>query len=330
MSIELKHVSKRYPGVDHDSVRDLSLSVGTGEFVALIGGSGCGKSTTMRMINRLIEPTSGDILIDGESVTGVDPVELRRKIGYVIQSVGLMPHLTVGQNIGFVASLMKQPKPQIAARVEELLDTVGLDPAVYRDRYPRQLSGGQQQRAGVARSLMLDPPLILMDEPFGAIDALLRKQLQIEVRELQQRLKKTVVIVTHDISEAFLLGDRVAVMDRGELLQVGTPHELINAPAHRVVADFLDDEVKLRRLDLLTVADALDLAPTTEPTAGEVSIDGSLSLRRGLLRVAEHAADSVLAIRSGDRVLGRITSSEFLRYVAQNTNKNTEVVDVVR
>lgn len=330
MSIELKNISKQYAGVDHFSVRDLSLSVETGEFIALIGGSGCGKSTTLRMINRLIEPTSGDILIDGASVRGVDPVELRRKIGYVIQSVGLMPHLTVGENIGFVAKLMKQPKQQIAARVEELLDTVGLDPAVYRDRFPRQLSGGQQQRAGVARSLMLDPPVILMDEPFGAIDALLRKQLQVEVRALQQRLQKTVVIVTHDISEAFLLGDRVAVMDKGELLQVGTPHELINAPAHRVVAEFLDDEVRLRRLDLLTVADALDLAPTTEAVTDEMRLDGALSLRAGLVRVAANSTDSVIAIERDGVVLGRITTREFLRYVAQNSNKNTEVVNVVQ
>ena len=329
MSIELKSVSKQYPGVDHFSVRDVNLTVSTGEFIALIGGSGCGKSTTLRMINRLIEPTSGDILIDGESVKGVDPVELRRKIGYVIQSVGLMPHLTIGENIGFVAKLMKQPKRQIQSRVEELLDTVGLDPALYRDRFPRQLSGGQQQRAGVARSLMLDPPVILMDEPFGAIDALLRKQLQVEVRELQQRLQKTVVIVTHDISEAFLLGDRVAVMDKGQLLQVGTPHELINAPAHKVVADFLDDEVRLRRLDLLTVADALDLAPTVEQATNEMRLDGALSLRDGLVKVAANSTDSVIAIEQHGQVIGRITTREFLRYVAQNSNKNTEVINVV-
>lgn len=330
MSIELRNISKQYAGVDHFSVQDVSLSVNTGEFVALIGGSGCGKSTTLRMINRLIEPTSGDILIDGASVKGVDPVELRRNIGYVIQSVGLMPHLTIGENIGFVAKLMKQPKSQIASRVEELLDTVGLDPAIYRDRFPRQLSGGQQQRAGVARSLMLDPPVILMDEPFGAIDALLRKQLQVEVRELQQRLQKTVVIVTHDISEAFLLGDRVAVMDKGQLLQFGTPHELINAPAHRVVAEFLDDEVRLRRLDLLTVADALDVAPTVETAgAGEITLDGALSLRKGLVTVASNSTDSVIAIERDGAVIGRISTREFLRYVAQNTNKNTEVINVI-
>jgi osmoprotectant transport system ATP-binding protein len=221
--IRLEHVTKRYPN-GHVAVEDLSLSVADGEICVLVGPSGCGKTTTMRMINRLIEPTSGRILLDDEDVTRADPVELRRRIGYVIQQIGLFPHLTIAQNVGTVPQLLGWSRARTRARVDELLDLVGLDPATYRDRYPAQLSGGQRQRVGVARALGADPSVLLMDEPFGAIDPITRERLQDEFLRLQDEVRKTVVFVTHDVEEAVKLGDRIAILEVGGVLaQHDTP-----------------------------------------------------------------------------------------------------------
>ena len=212
--IQLEHVTKAYPSVDEPAVKDLNLNVNPGEILVLVGPSGCGKSTTLRLINRMIEPTSGRIIYEGEDVTKGDPNELRRRMGYVIQQIGLFPHRTIAENIATVPRLLKWPKDKVNARVDELLEIVSMDPSIYRDRYPSELSGGQAQRVGVARALGADPDVLLMDEPFGAIDPITRDRLQNEFLRLQEELKKTIVFVTHDIDEAVLMSDRVFVMDQ--------------------------------------------------------------------------------------------------------------------
>jgi osmoprotectant transport system ATP-binding protein len=240
-------------------VAELDLTFAAGELTVLVGPSGCGKTTTMKMINRLIEPTSGRILIDGEDVTRADPDELRRRIGYVIQSIGLFPHQTVRTNVGTVPRLLGWDKARTRARVDELLTTVGLDPALHGDRYPAQLSGGQRQRAGVARALAADPPVLLVDEPFSAVDPVVRERLQSEFLRLQHTVRKTIVFVTHDIEEAVRLGDRIAVMSQGgHVEQFATPAELLGRPANEFVADFVGSDRGLKRL-AVTGIDAADL-----------------------------------------------------------------------
>jgi osmoprotectant transport system ATP-binding protein len=225
-------VTKRYDGQSHAAVDNITMEIPAGEIVMLVGPSGCGKTTTMKMINRLIEPTSGRILIGDDDVTQRDPDQLRRHIGYVIQGAGLFPHLTVGDNIAIVPRLLKWDKKRTAARIDELLDLVSLDPAQYRDRYPRELSGGQQQRIGVARALAVDPPVLLMDEPFGAVDPITRQRLQDELLRLQEELRKTIVFVTHDFDEAVKLGDRIAILQTGSrIVQYDSPERILAEPA---------------------------------------------------------------------------------------------------
>lgn len=234
-----------------------------GEVCVLVGPSGCGKTTTMRMINRLIEPSGGRILLDGEDVTRAEPVHLRRRIGYVIQNVGLFPHQTIGANVATVPRLLGWDKARVHARVDELLDLVGLDPSVYRDRYPSQLSGGQQQRVGVARALGADPPVLLMDEPFGAIDPITRDRLQNEFLRLQAELHKTVVFVTHDMEEAVKVGDRIAILaDGGVLAQYDTPAAILAKPASDFVADFVGADRGLKRLKVTPIdLEMLEIPP---------------------------------------------------------------------
>ena len=227
--IVLDHVSKTYPD-GTEAVRDLSLQVAQGETLVLLGSSGCGKTTTLKMINRLIELTDGRIEIDGKDVMEQDPIRLRRSVGYVFQGIGLFPHMTVRQNVEVIPKLLGAPAAERRPRAVELVGTVGLDPDTYLDRYPDELSGGQQQRVGVARALAADPGYLLMDEPFGALDAVTRDTLQQELLSLKQRLRKTIVFVTHDIFEALTLADRIAVLHEGNLEQVGTPQEVVQRP----------------------------------------------------------------------------------------------------
>jgi osmoprotectant transport system ATP-binding protein len=239
VAIRLDRVSKLFPGSARPAVADLSLEMPSGSITALVGPSGCGKTTTLKMINRLIEPTSGSISIDGREVTRMPVLELRRGIGYVIQQIGLFPHKTIAENIATVPSLLGWPKDRIRSRVGELVELVGLDPELLQ-RYPAALSGGQQQRVGVARALAADPPVLLMDEPFGAVDPIVRAQLQREFAKLQRELGKTVVFVTHDVDEAIVLGDRIAVLEPGgRLAQLAPPDELLAHPVSDFVADFL-------------------------------------------------------------------------------------------
>lgn len=237
--IVLEGVGKSYDGGSRFAVRDVSFRVPRGQLLILLGGSGCGKTTTLKMINRLIEPSAGRILLDGKDVRSMDPVELRRGIGYVFQGIGLFPHLTVAENVAVVPRLLGWPKTRIAARVDELLELVHLPPEQYRFRLPRQLSGGQQQRVGFARALAAGQPILLLDEPFGALDPLIRDELRNELLHIRRRLGLTAVMVTHDMTEALLSADLVAVMNAGRLLRVGTPHELMTNPGDAFVAALL-------------------------------------------------------------------------------------------
>ena len=281
------------------AVHALDLDVAEGETCMLVGPSGCGKSTTLKMVNRLIEPTSGRILLGGNDVTAVDPVELRRKIGYVIQHVGLFPHVTVAANVATVPRLLGWDRARVTARVDELLELVGLDPGIYRGRYPHQLSGGQRQRVGVARALGADPPVLLLDEPFGAIDPVNRDRLQQEFARLQREVRKTVVFVTHDIDEAVRLGDRVAVLrDGGVLEQYDTPARVLGQPASPFVAGFVGARRGLKRLAVTGVSLAdLEAPPAVPP-------DASLADARRALDDAR--AGWGVVVDAGGRLAGRL------------------------
>jgi osmoprotectant transport system ATP-binding protein len=276
--LELRRISKTYPGQDSAAVEELSLTVPAGQICVLVGPSGCGKTTLMRMINRMIEPSSGDILLDGKSVRDRSPHQLRREIGYAIQQVGLFPHLKIKDNVAIVPKLLGWDKQRIRSRVDELLELVQLDPDETRDRYPAQLSGGQQQRVGVARALAADPPLMLMDEPFGAIDPINRERLQNEFLRLQGEIRKTVVFVTHDIDEAIKMGDRIAVLKVGGVLaQYATPAELLSFPADDFVKDFVGADRALKRLALQRVRD-IDLWKPALVRVGESTAEARAKL----------------------------------------------------
>jgi osmoprotectant transport system ATP-binding protein len=290
--ISLEEVSKRFPGARAPAVGNLSLEVGEGETVVLVGPSGCGKTTTMKMINRLIEPTSGRIVVDGTDVLKQDPVELRRGIGYVIQSIGLLPHRTVEENIGTVPRLVGWERPRIDGRVRELIGMFQLDEELL-PRYPAELSGGQRQRVGVARALAVDPPVMLMDEPFAAVDPIVRGRLQEQFLEIQERLRKTIVFVTHDIDEAIKLADRIAILNVGGVLeQFAPPEEILRTPANDFVREFVGAERGLKRLALLKVSELeVEEGPVVSPAA---------TVEEARKRMAEFETDWVSVIEDGE------------------------------
>jgi osmoprotectant transport system ATP-binding protein len=305
--VSLEHVTKRYGGAGTPpAVNDLSLTIKAGEICVLVGPSGCGKTTTMKMINRLIEPTSGRISIDAQDVTGLPAVELRRRIGYVIQQVGLFPHMTVADNVAVVPRLLRWPMARIRSRVEELLDLVGLDPAGYLGRYPAALSGGERQRVGVARALAADPPVMLMDEPFGAVDPIRRERLQNEFLRLQQKVRKTVVFVTHDVDEAIKMADRIAILQRGGVLaQYDTPDAILANPASEFVERFVGADRGLKRLSLGRVRD-LEVAQPVIVRPGESRADAN----RRLDRNTEGVDGFALLLDAEDRPLGWIDAHD--------------------
>jgi osmoprotectant transport system ATP-binding protein len=297
--VEFDKVTKRYAGGRGEpaAVQELSMRVPGGEICALVGPSGCGKTTTLKMVNRLVEPSSGRILVDGQDVGRRDAVELRRSIGYVIQQTGLFPHRTVGDNVATVPRLVGWDKARTRARVDELIELVGLDPAKYRDRYPVQLSGGERQRIGVARAIATDPPVLLMDEPFGAVDPITRERLQNEFLRLQRQLATTILFVTHDIDEAIKMGDRVAVFKPGgRLAQFDTAETVLEAPADDFVARFVGADRGLKRLSLSRVKDV----PLERPPTVRVGEDAA-----AVERQLDHAGSGyVLMVDEQDRPVG--------------------------
>jgi osmoprotectant transport system ATP-binding protein len=301
IAIRLDRLTKQYPGSSRPAVNALDLEIPRGELIALVGPSGCGKTTTLKMINRLIEPTGGTVWIDGTDARSLPAHELRRGIGYVIQQTGLFPHRSVAENIATVPKLLGWSKDRVATRVDELAELLGLDHDQLR-RYPAALSGGQQQRVGVARALAADPPVLLMDEPYSAVDPIVRARLQDELLHLQRTVRKTIVLVTHDIDEAIKLADRIVILNVGGILeQVGTPEELLRAPADDFVADFLGDDRGIKRLSLMTVDDVdLQEGPVVDVT------DTPAAARDVMSR---HRVDWV-GVREGDRLLGWVGEAD--------------------
>jgi osmoprotectant transport system ATP-binding protein len=321
--LELRDVSKRYDSQQQPAINELSFTVPAGEVCVLVGPSGSGKTTTMRLINRMIALSSGDILLGGSSVLQREPRALRREIGYVIQQVGLFPHQTVAENVATVPRLLGWDKARIDARVSELLDLVGLDEEDMRERYPAQLSGGQRQRVGVARALAADPPLMLMDEPFGAIDPINRARLQDEFLTLQQKVRKTVVFVTHDIDEAIKMGDRIAILREGGVLaQYDTPAAILSRPADEFVARFVGADRALKRLALTTVGE-LDLlaldgaadAPDAQRVAAKTSARDALSM------LLVSGGEPLIVVDGEDRVEGLVTIDLLERLVSDEAVK---------
>jgi len=298
--IRLEGVTKRYPG-GQVAVRELTIEFHTGQLTMLVGPSGCGKTTTLKMINRLIEPTEGRIFHDDQDVTHVDPVVLRLRMGYVIQNVGLFPHLSIADNVATVPRLLGWDKKRIQQRVTELLELVGLDPKQFARRYPHQLSGGQRQRVGVARALGADPPVLLMDEPFGAIDRIARERLQNEFLRIQREVRKTVIFVTHDIDEAIKLGDRIAVMNAGRLEQYDTPAAILAKPASDLVIDLLGPDRGLKRLSVTPI----DLNALERPPL--VHADDSLSDAR---RFLDSRWNRVIVVDRNGKPVGELTKEE--------------------
>lgn len=307
-------VSKTYPHAAAPAVRDVSLCVPEGRLVVFLGPSGCGKTTLLKMTNRLIEPTSGTIRLDGADIRRSEATALRRRMGYVIQQVGLFPHMTVAQNVAVVPELLGWPRERIDDRVDELLALVGLPPGEYRRRYPAQLSGGQQQRVGLARALAADPEVLLMDEPFGAIDAITRGSLQEEILRLQQRLRKTVLFVTHDVDEALRLADAIAVLRAGELVQYGAPCELLSRPANDFVRELLRADDRVRALALLRAGDFMrPLGRQGEVRAGR-RIRADANLRQALSLLLDPDVDVLEVVeldgQGGERAAGLIGLEE--------------------
>ncbi len=314
-AIFLDHVSKMYSR-GYAAVSDLSLAIEPGEVLVLVGTSGSGKTTTMKMINRLVEPTSGTIRIGGRDIREIDPIQLRRSIGYVIQEIGLFPHMTVAKNIALVPSLKGWPKARQAERVAELFELVGLPSGEYADKHPHQLSGGQKQRVGVARALAGDPDILLMDEPFGSLDPITRGQLHDEFLKLQGRLRKTVVFVTHDMLEAIRLADRMAVIDGGHLLQVGTPREILAHPSTLKVADLVGADVMFKLLAVCTVEQALEPL-RDEPLEPKIpAIRSGDTLKDALLAMVAFGQPTLPVVNGGGILRGQISLRGLQQVVA--------------
>lgn len=321
--IRLDRVGKTYPGTKVPAVEELTLEVQEGEILVLVGPSGCGKSTTLRLINRMIEPSSGRILLDGEDVTKANPDKLRRRIGYVIQQIGLFPHQTISQNIGTVPRMLGWDKERVTQQVETLLSTVGLDPDQYRDRYPKEPSGGQAQRVGVARALGADPDIMLMDEPFGAIDPITRDRLQNEFLRLQAELHKTIVFVTHDIDEAIKMGDRIAILgERSTIRQIDTPERILAYPVDDFVDDFIGAGSTIKGLNFLEVKTLKKIEYPIMST--------SESAETGVARLDEHHQEWLVVVDDAQRPLRWVRREDLAGSAAVDTSAGEEIGDTLR
>lgn len=330
-AIEIEHISKRFPGFPRPAVDDCSLAVESGDLVVLLGPSGSGKTTLLKLINRLYEPDEGRIMLDGTDIRTIPAFELRRRIGYVIQQIGLFPHLRVEQNIATVPDLLGWPRGRINDRVDELLDIVGL-PRSYRRRHPRQLSGGEQQRVGLARALAADPKFMLMDEPFGALDAITRARLQDELRAIQQKVRKTIIFVTHDVDEALRLADRMVIIRSGRIVQHDTPLGVVTRPRGDFVRQLVTSDDVLRQLSLVPVAVVLDhgaqspappeVARVSAPGAAGPSVHASDSLRSALSLLLQTGSVSLTVTDHGDNAVGRITFEDIRRVALAGREEN--------
>lgn len=317
--IVFENVCKTYPG-GVQAVCDLTLAIVEGETLVLLGTSGSGKTTTMKMVNRLIEPTAGRILIDGADIMERDPIQLRRQIGYAIQHIGLFPHMTVAENVAVVPKLLRWTPSQITERTDLLLDMVGLRPDEFRDRYPAQLSGGQRQRVGVARSLAADPPIVLMDEPFGALDPITREELQNEFIELESEIQKTVIFVTHDVFEAVKMADRIALLDAGVLQQLATPAELVENPANEFVDNFLGQHRFQLSLLTRTIKSLMPMSRPGEADALPVEPGPRLRARHSLIEALDmfkKTSRPALPVYERKRFMGSLEKKRLLRVITQ-------------
>ena len=333
--IEFDRVSKTYSGASEPAVSELSLTVQEGEICILVGPSGCGKTTSLKMVNRIIEPSGGTISVAGKSVLDQDPVQLRRNIGYVIQQIGLFPHQTIGENIATVPKLLGWDAKRVDDRMEELLHLVGLEPEEFRDRYPRELSGGQRQRIGVARALAADPPVMLMDEPFGAVDPITRDRLQNEFLRLQEEIGKTIMFVTHDIDEAIKMGDRIAILNVGGVLeQYATPEKLLDEPNNDFVSDFVGADRAMKRLSLFQMRD-LDLMGVGRFEAPGPGLDTKAVLlrpgtlgREALALIEASALQSGIVVDDADRPTGWVTQRAARSHPDLPVREFADVVEV--
>ncbi|GCE11571.1 ABC transporter ATP-binding protein [Tengunoibacter tsumagoiensis] len=332
-TIVFQQITKHYAGTNTPAVDAVSFEVPEGSTCMLVGTSGSGKTTLLRMVNRLIEPTSGEILIDGKNVLSENPIQLRRRIGYVIQQVGLFPHLTIAENVRVTAEITGGwDKRKLASRVDELLDLVGLPPHEFRKRYPRQLSGGQQQRVGLARALTTDPSILLMDEPFGALDAITRARMQDELLRIQRDVHKTILFVSHDIEEAFKLGNQIAVLSEGRLVQMGSPVELLARPANSFVSQLVGADNRMRQLQFLSVLDAIDGRPEAVSSAhwGDLpGIAADTSLFDALLQLlSTNAPALVITNPSSDTPYGAVTLASLTQQI--NRSRQETPVETTR
>ncbi|AYD39691.1 ATP-binding cassette domain-containing protein [Clostridium fermenticellae] len=313
--IKLKNISKKFK--NKIVLKNINVEINEGELVVFIGPSGCGKTTTLKMINKLINPTSGEILIDGRNIVNEDTIKLRRRMGYVIQQTGLFPHMTVKENIALIANLEKWNKDRVTKKVFELLKLVGLNSEEYIDKYPNELSGGQQQRVGIARAFMMNPEIILMDEPFSALDPITRGQLQDEVYNIQQELKKTIIFVTHDMDEALRLADRICIMNDGEVLQFDTPENILKCPANDFVKEFIGQDRIWNQPELIKVKDIMIKNP--------VKTIEERTLLQAIQIMQSNHVDSLLIVDSNEKLNGLVT----LKDIRKTFNKNTKLKDIM-
>ncbi|MBW9155633.1 betaine/proline/choline family ABC transporter ATP-binding protein [Clostridium tagluense] len=313
--IQFKNVSKSING--KAILKDINITIEKGQLVVFIGPSGCGKTTTLKMINKLLTPTSGDILINGDKIGEKNTIKLRRNMGYVIQQAGLLPHLTIGENIGLIASIEKMPKDKIMEKVIELLNLVGLDPDNYINKYPKELSGGQQQRVGVARALVMDPDVILMDEPFSALDPITKTQLQDEIFNIQQNFKKTIIFVTHDMDEALKLADKICILDAGSVVQFDTPEEILKNPINDFVRDFVGKNRIWNQPELIKAKDIMIEMPIK--SVGERTILQAIEIMK-----SSHV-DSLLVVDKSNLLCGLVT----LKQIRSNPDKSKKLKDIM-
>jgi osmoprotectant transport system ATP-binding protein len=319
--IKLENVTKMFPGMEKPAVDNLSLEVKEGDICVLVGPSGCGKTTTMKMINRIHEPTSGSIFVDGKDALKMNPIKLRLEIGYVIQEIGLFPHHTIEENVATVPNEKKWSQDKTKKKVAEMLTLVGLDPELYGKRYPSALSGGQRQRVGVARAMASDPPIMLMDEPFGAVDPITRARLQNEFLRIQERISKTIVFVTHDIDEAIKMGDTIAVMRDGKLIQHATPSDLLSTPANEFVANLVGRNRSIKRLHLIRIREILDEVDRMKPATEDMPLD---DLKQ---RLEESDVRSVMVVDRDNKLKGIISVADLKRKAGEVAADYIQEVD---